>query len=114
MHQDPAVLEEVDPDVNNDNNDVDDDNDADADNDADDDIMAELSDREADEEDDSEDDQEEIWAAYKRAQEVFENKLKNAIIDKNFRKCLKKYTSSVQKVGNSQPENMKQHLYAFG
>ena len=38
----------------------------------------------------------------------------NAIIDKNFRKCLKKYTSSVQKVGNSQPENMKQHLYAFG
>lgn len=50
VHQDPAVLEEVDPEVN----DAEDDNDADADK------------------------------------------------------------SNVQKVGNSQPENMKQHLYAFG
>ena len=34
--------------------------------------------------------------------------------DKNFRKSFKKYTFNVQKVAASQPENMKQHLYAFG
>ena len=95
-------------------NDAEDDNDADAANDVDADHIPELGDTEDDAEDDSEDDVEETWAAYKKAQEVFENKMKVAIQDKNFRKCFKKYTSSVQKVGNSQPENMKQHLYAFG
>ena len=51
---------------------------------------------------------------FKIAQFALENKLKNAIHDKNFRKCLKTYTSRVQKVANSQEENLKQHLYAFG
>ena len=108
VHQDPAVLEEVDP--------VDDQaivNDDQVNDEADDNV-AELSDREAEAEDDSEDDSEEIWAKYKRSQEEFENKLKDSLQDKNFRKCFKKYTSSVQRVANSQPENLKQHLYAFG
>ena len=97
VHQDPAVLEEVDPEVN----DAEDDNDADAANDVDADHIPELGDIEDVAEDDSEDDVEEIWAAFKSAQEVFESKIKNAIQDKNFRKFFKKYTSSVQKVGNS-------------
>ena len=53
VHQDPAVLEEVDPEVN----DAEDDNDADADNDVEDDNMPELSDREDDSEEDSESDE---------------------------------------------------------
>ena len=73
-----------------------------------------MSDGEADGQGDSEDDEEEIWAQFKSAQLALENKLKNAIHDKNFRKCIKTYTSRVQKVANSQEENLKQHLYAFG
>ena len=105
-HQDPAVLEELEP-RENDADDVENENDSDADN-----LPAE-SDEEANE-DDSEDDSEEIWAEFKRKQEIFENKLKENLHDKNFRKSFKKYTSSVAKVASSQSENMKQHLYAFG
>ena len=58
---------------------------ADAANDVDADHIPELGDIE----DDSEDDVEETWAAFKSAQEVFKNRMKNAIQDKNFRKCFK-------------------------
>ena len=101
-HQDPAVLEELELRDNDDDYVC-------SENDSDDDDLPVVSDRESDEED-----SEELWAEYKRIQEIFENKLKDGIHDKNFRKCFKKYTSNVQKVANSQPENMKQHLYAFG
>ena len=106
-HQDPAALEELEPrnyddEVNHHDND-DDDNDN----------LPVDSDRE-DEEAETEDDPEVLWAEFKRVQETFENKLKQAIHDKNFRKSFKKYTCNVQKVASSQPENMKQHLYAFG
>ena len=105
VHQDPAVLEEQEPEDNDQDNEDEDD---------DDENVPEMSDREADGEEDLEDNEEEIWAQFKSAQLALENKLKKAIHDKNFRKCLKTYTSRVQKVANSQEENLKQHLYAFG
>ena len=45
-----------------------------------------------------------VLAAALSAKEVLENNLKNAIHDKNLRKCFKKYNSSVKEVANSQAE----------
>ena len=63
---------------------------------------------------DSEEDVEEAWEEFKRIQESFENKMKSFLHDKNFSKNFIKYSKNAQKVSCSQPENLKQHLYAFG
>ena len=63
-----------------------------------------------DDEDDNEEESEVLWVRYLNAKVNLERKMREQLQDKDFRKCLKKYTTSMEKITSG---NLKQHMYSF-
>ena len=63
-----------------------------------------------DDEDENEEESEVLWVRYLNAKVNFERKMREQLQDKDFRKCLKKSTSAMEKVSSG---SLKQHMYSF-
>ena len=71
---------------------------------------ADQEDMSVDDEDDNEEESEVLWVRYLNAKVNLERKMREQLQDKDFRKCLKKYTTSMEKITSG---NLKQHMYSF-
>ena len=63
-----------------------------------------------DDDDENEEQSEVLWVRYLNAKVNFERKMREQLQDKDFKKCLKKYTSAMEKVSSG---SLKQHMYSF-
>ena len=71
---------------------------------------ADQEDMSVDDEDDNEEESEVLWVRYLNAKVNLERKMREQLQDKDFRKCLKKYTTAMEKITSG---NLKQHMYSF-
>ena len=71
---------------------------------------ADQEDMSVDDDDENEEQSEVLWVRYLNAKVNFERKMREQLQDKDFKKCLKKYTSAMEKVSSG---SLKQHMYSF-
>ena len=61
-----------------------------------------------------EEDFDEIWSKYEKNRDKFEANMKRNRTDKDFLKCLKKYSKRMNTLSKANPETLKREMYGFG